>query len=146
MNTLTILNIFSNFSFYKENYLSLIHDPTHYFTPVEDAYIEAWPAAKKSLVLGDLLQLWFSEKWLLNDSIQKLFDVQSKKRISVLSQDVYVYQITGNLLTGSNQSKAWSLKKQQGSDVSLDRVVKFYAECWALNRPHFNFLVQHKTA
>ncbi len=35
MNTLTISQIFSNFSFYQENYLSIIADHNQYQTPVE---------------------------------------------------------------------------------------------------------------
>lgn len=144
MNTLTISNIFANFSFYKENYLSFIQDPKHYFTPVEHAYIDAWPTAKRSLVLGDLLQLWFSEKWLCHTHIQGLFDVYTQKHVSVLSQDVYIYQITGNILTGANRSKAWSVKQQSRLDISLDSVVKFYVECRVVHQPQCNIHLQHR--
>ena len=66
MNTLTISQIFENFSFYQENYLSILQDSEQYFIQVEQAYLDVWPFTEKKLYLGDLLQLWFSEKWLIN--------------------------------------------------------------------------------
>ena len=66
MNTLNISDIFSQFSYYQEHYLSILSTPEQYYTAVEGAYIHVWPLAPQDLYLGDLLQLWFSEKWLIN--------------------------------------------------------------------------------
>ena len=65
MNTLTIPQIFSQLSFYQDHYLDIIQDSAQYFTPVAGAEIRLWPLATKQLYLGDLLQLWFAEKWLV---------------------------------------------------------------------------------
>ena len=66
MHTLTIAEIFSNFSFYQNHYISIIQDPERYQTAVEDACIQVWPVGTQPLYLGDLLQLWCSDKWLIN--------------------------------------------------------------------------------
>lgn len=60
MKTLTVASIFSNFDFYQRNYLNILNQPESYYTPVEDAWIDAFPFKKQDLYLGDLLQLWFS--------------------------------------------------------------------------------------
>ena len=34
---------FSNFDFYQRNYLNILNQPESYYTPVEDAWIDAFP-------------------------------------------------------------------------------------------------------
>ena len=75
MNTLSIPQIFSQLAYYQENYLQIIADPAQYYIPVKDAHITLWPLAQKSLYLGDLLQLWFAEKWLVETERQFNFEV-----------------------------------------------------------------------
>ena len=70
MQTLTIAEIFSDFSFYQDHYLSIIAQPEQYFTPVQGVFIQVWPVGTQPLYLGDLLQLWFSEKWLIQSPCQ----------------------------------------------------------------------------
>ena len=72
MNTLTISDIFANLADYQDQYLSIISNPEQYYTPVESAYIDVWPVGCTDLYLGDLLQLWFSERWLVNSPCQLL--------------------------------------------------------------------------
>ncbi|MCG9241134.1 hypothetical protein ACLDXR_10580 [Acinetobacter baumannii] len=43
MKTLTVASIFSNFDFYQRNYLNILNQPESYYTPVEDAWIDAFP-------------------------------------------------------------------------------------------------------
>lgn len=38
MTILNIETIFSNFSFYQQNYLDILQDPERYYTPVENAF------------------------------------------------------------------------------------------------------------
>ena len=57
MNTLTISQIFSNLSFYKDQYLNIIQSADLYFTEVEGAFVDLFPFKKQQLFLGDLLQL-----------------------------------------------------------------------------------------
>ncbi|WP_236765705.1 hypothetical protein [Acinetobacter junii] len=63
MTTLRIESIFSNFSFYKQNYLNIINDPSQYYQVVESANIHFASFSDERLYLGDLLQLWLSDKW-----------------------------------------------------------------------------------
>ena len=43
MKTLTVASIFSNLDFYQRNYLNILNQPESYYTPVEDAWIDAFP-------------------------------------------------------------------------------------------------------
>ena len=128
MNTLTISQIFSNFSFYQENYLSIISNQEQYQTPVEGAYVDVWPLGRRDLALGDLLQLWFSEKWLINTPCHLRFEHQDDGRRVPLQrkQDLYLYQLAGNALSGSNRSKVWSISEQRELRVELDSALKYY--------------------
>ena len=127
MHTLTIAEIFSNLSFYQTNYLSILQDTQRYETAVEDAYIQVWPIGTQPLYLGDLLQLWFSDKWLINSPCQLLLDSYSKGRKQFLQRDhdLYLYQLNGSALSGRNNSKVWSLSEQKKLSVSLDSVFKY---------------------
>ena len=102
MHTLTIAEIFSNLSFYQDNYLSIIQDSVQYRTVVEDAYIQVWPVGTEQLYLGDLLQLWFSDKWLINSPCQLLLESYSNGRKKPLQRDhdLYLYQLNGSALSG----------------------------------------------
>ena len=117
MNTLTIPQIFSQLSFYQDHYLEIIQDSAQYFTPVAGAEIRLWPLATKQLYLGDLLQLWFAEKWLVEKERQ------------------YIYELAGNLLTGSNQSKVWQASAKETQVLSVANVSKHYFEYRALTQP-----------
>ncbi|ATO19968.1 hypothetical protein BS636_10040 [Acinetobacter sp. LoGeW2-3] len=134
MNTLTIPQIFSQLSFYQENYLDIIQDATQYFTPVADAKIRLWPLAAKQLYLGDLLQLWFAEKWLVEQERQFSFEVFLNAP-EPQPKDLYIYAISGNLLTGSNQSRVWQASVEQIQSLSVANVSKHYFEYQALTQP-----------
>ncbi|MBU3848107.1 MAG: hypothetical protein H9855_14280 [Candidatus Acinetobacter avistercoris] len=128
MNTLSISQIFSNFSFYKENYLVILSDPNQYQTPVAEAYIEVWPFKKEALCLGDLLQLWFAQKWLAKAPIGYHFELFLNAEDDNVDQekDLYLYAITGNVLTGRNETQAWSVKNKQSKILSIDNVLQNY--------------------
>ena len=137
MHTLTIAEIFSNLSFYQDNYLSIIHDPERYQTAVEDAYIQVWPVGIQALYLGDLLQLWFSDKWLIDSPCQLLLDSYSKGRKQSLQRehDLYLYQLNDSALSGRNNSKVWSVSEQKKLSVSLDSVFKYLCIYKGTSRP-----------
>ncbi|ENW23664.1 hypothetical protein F925_02624 [Acinetobacter lwoffii NCTC 5866 = CIP 64.10 = NIPH 512] len=136
MNTLSIPQIFSQLTYYQESYLQIIADPAQYYIPVTDAHIKLWPLAQKSLYLGDLLQLWFAEKWLVETERQFSFEVfLNADYLKEQSKELYIYAISGNLLTGTNQSKAWQASTAQIQDVELANVSKHYFEFQGLSRP-----------
>lgn len=136
MNTLSIPQIFSQLTYYQENYLQIIADPAQYYIPVTDAHIKLWPLAQQSLYLGDLLQLWFAEKWLVETERQFSFEVfLNVDYLKEQSKELYIYAISGNLLTGTNQSKAWQASTAQIQDVELANVSKHYFEFQGLSRP-----------
>lgn len=128
MNTLSISQIFSNFKFYQDNYLSIIADQTQYQTPVEGAYVNVWPLGHRDLQLGDLLQLWFSEKWLINASCHLRFEHKDDGRRIPLQRDhdLFLFQLAGSALSGSNRSKVWSVSEQKVLSVELDSTLKYY--------------------
>ena len=134
MNTLTIPQIFAQWSFYQEHYLDIIQDSSQYFTPVTGAEICLWPLANQQLYLGDLLQLWFSEKWLAKKEPQFSFEIFLHVP-EVSQKDLYIYAISGNFLTGSNQSKVWQASTGQTQELSLAYISKHYFEYRALTRP-----------
>ena len=136
MNTLSIPQIFSQLTYYQENYLQIIADPAQYYIPVTDAHIKLWPLAQQSLYLGDLLQLWFAEKWLVETERQFSFEVfLNADYLKEQSRKLYIYAISGNLLTVTNQSKAWQASTAQIQDVELANVSKHYFEFQGLSRP-----------
>ena len=128
MNTLTIPEIFSNFDYYQTHYLAIIADAEQYHTPVQYAYIDLWPVGRTDLYLGDLLQLWFSEKWLINSPCLRLFNHpdDGRKIPFQREQDLYLYQLAGSALSGSNRSQVWSRSEQQFIRVIVDSPLKYY--------------------
>ena len=144
MNALTIPEVFSNIDFYKENYLSIISDSAQYYTEVENAHIHVWPIGEIKLHLGDLLQLWFSEKWLINSPCQLFLEDATRKLHREAKQslqrdhDLYLYQLEGSALSGSNRSKVWSESEQKSLVVSLDSVFKYYCIYKGTDQPIFS--------
>lgn len=128
MNTLSIPEIFANISFYKENYLSIISNQDQYQTPVTGAYVNVWPLGHQDLYLGDLLQLWFSEKWLINEECRLHAEHKDDGRQFSLQRehDLYLYQLAGSALSGNNRSKVWSVSEQKELSVSLNSALKYY--------------------
>ncbi|WP_111859857.1 hypothetical protein [Acinetobacter sp. CFCC 10889] len=142
MNTLSISDIFSNFSFYQENYLSILQNPEHYYTEIEQAYFEVWSFGEKKLFLGDLLQLWFSEKWLINAKCQLLTDSNTKNTKTAIQRehDLYLFQWVGSTFSGANHAKVWSISEQKVIHIALDRVFKYYCFFESIERPKFSQL------
>lgn len=140
MNTLSIPEIFANLNFYKENYLSLISNPADYYTPVTSAYIHVWPVGHVDLYLGDLLQLWFSEKWLIDSPVLRLFEHKDDGRKIPFQrdQDLYLYQLSGSALSGSNRSKVWSKSEGISYRVALDSAFKYYCIYKGTSRPELS--------
>lgn len=129
MNTLIVSDIFKNLEFYKENYLSILSTPEQYFIPVSQAYIEIWPLGHIDLYLGDLLQLWFSEKWLIHDACFRLATpTQEHRAVLQRPDDLFLYQLTGNALTGTNTSQVWSKTENSAVEVCLSTVFRYFAD------------------
>ena len=107
-----------------------------------------WPVGCTDLYLGDLLQLWFSERWLVNSPCQ-LLSTQSTTTLKKAVQrehDLYLYQLSGSALSGSNRSKVWSAAEDKSLDVSLDSAFKYYCIYKGAERPDASKLKTFKTA
>lgn len=136
MNTLTIPQIFANFSFYKENYLSIIKNADQYYVPVEGAEVQVWPLASHQLFLGDLLQLWFADKWTVDANKSELINtILRDKTLNQSEQDLFVYELNGSSVTGQDTSKAWSLRENKSVDISVGTIFQFYCVFKGLSRP-----------
>lgn len=135
MNTLTISQIFSNINFYQTNYLNIIALPQQYYIPVHGAVIDVWPFKSQQLFLGDLLQLWFAEKW--KHEVESNFNFFSQQNSDTEFQDAYIYAIHGNLFTGSNSANIYSISEKSLSEVKTNQLRKFIFEFKALTRPKF---------
>ena len=115
--------------------------------PVELAYIDVWPVGYTDLYLGDLLQLWFSERWLVNSPCQ-LLSTQSTSTLKKTVQrehDLYLYQLSGSALSGNNRSKVWSAAEGKSLDISLDSAFKYYCIYKGVERPVASKLQTLKT-
>ncbi|RKG34723.1 hypothetical protein [Acinetobacter tianfuensis] len=136
MNTLTISQLFSNFKLYQDQYLSILDDPERYYTPVADAYVQIWPAAPQQLFLGDLLQLWLGDKWVVNTEKAPLINSVFRAKADLKPQfNRFVFAIEGNLLTGQNKANAWLNDAAQSELTSVNSLFQFYCIWKSLNRP-----------
>ncbi|QXA08098.1 hypothetical protein I6L27_00715 [Acinetobacter pittii] len=132
MNTLTIASIFSNFDFYQHNYLNILNQSESYYTPVEGAWINAYPFKKQELYLGDLLQLWFSSKWNVHNSLKVL---KSSHQLNS-SKSLYIFQVEGELLFGKNKVLAWSVEHQEIIELQLKNIWAPYVIAQTCERPN----------
>ncbi len=138
MKTLTIASIFSNFDFYQQNYLNVLTQSESYYTPVEDAWIDAYPFKKQNLYLGDLLQLWFSSKWNVHNSLKIL---KSSKLLNS-SKSLYIFQLEGELLLGKNKVLAWSTEHQEIIELQLKNIWAPYVIAQTCERPDLPDLIK----
>ena len=135
MNTLSISQIFENLSIYKQQYLSILSNAELYFTPVQDAHLRIVFFKDKQLYLGDLLQLWFSEKWVFNLESRLSLTQFFSKQIAPVSLNLYIFSIEGNAVTGRNICKAWSSTENTVVEITLDAVLPYYCYFESILRP-----------
>lgn len=135
---------FQIFLFIKIIIFRLFKIQNGYQTAVEDACIQVWPVGTQPLYLGDLLQLWFSDKWLINAPCQLLLDSYSNGRKQSLQRDhdLYLYQLNGSALSGRNNSKVWSRSEQKKLSVSLDSVFKYLYIYKETTRPEDTLIIE----
>ena len=120
MNTLTIPQIFANFSFYKENYISIINNPDQYYVPVQGAEV----------------QLWFAGKWTVDNKRKLLINtILRDKTLDQTEQDLFVYEIKGSSISGEDSSTAWSRSENKAVDISVGSIFQFYCVFKGLSRP-----------
>ena len=129
MNTLSISDIFKNLAFYQAQYPHILKDKHQYQTVVQDAVLDVWPAKQKQLYLGDLLQLWFSQKWLVNldctlRQTDKAFPPLFNPKIQ--RDDLYLCELHGNGVLGKGVAKVWSVSEQQILEVELEGCWQYY--------------------
>ena len=136
MHTLSISQIFSNFSFYQDHYLTIIADPEQYFIPVAEAYIQIWPIGTQQLYLGDLLQLWLSEKWLVSHSRPSFLAAVTAGLPVQQGQDKpYIYQLSDSICSGGAYVKYHSEQAQHTWAVSWGSIYQYYWIYKSLSRP-----------
>ena len=136
MNTLHIPQIFAQLEHYQQHYLHILADPAQYYIVVDDAYIDLWPLKKRQLYLGELLQLWFAKKWQISTQPQfslELFLTAAEAQQQANEQ--YIYAISGNLITGYNQSRVWQASQQHSKSVGLSNIARHFFEYKGLQRP-----------
>ncbi|HAV4465606.1 hypothetical protein AT571_01470 [Acinetobacter baumannii] len=138
MKTLTVASIFSNFDFYQRNYLNILNQPESYYTPVEDAWIDAFPFKKQDLYLGDLLQLWFSSKWDVHTSLKVL----KCSKILDQSKPLYIFQLEGELFLGKNKVLAWSTQHHEVIELQLKNIWAPYVVAKTCDRPDIPYLIK----
>ena len=133
MNTLTIPQIFANFSFYKENYLSIINNPDQYYVPVQGAEVQIWPLTAHQLFLGDLLQLWFGDKW----KIQNAKNLLTQKNVLTVNEHfpLYLFQLGGELILGANTALAWSVAENKIVAVQVKSIWQYAVFSHLCSRP-----------
>ncbi len=138
MKTLTVASIFSNFDFYQRNYLNILNQPESYCTPVEDAWIDAFPFKKQDLYLGDLLQLWFSSKWDVHTSLKVL----KCSKVVDQSKSLYIFQLEGELFLGKNKVLAWSTQHHKVIELQLKNIWAPYVVAQTCARPDIPYLIK----
>lgn len=138
MTKLSISDIFSNLEYYKKHYLAILDDSNQYFTEVENAHFKLEFFKDKKIFLGDLLQLWFSEKWLF----QKHFNLKQIHfpwaKQAKPEQDLYLFEVKGNIFTGNNICRAWCASENKIINTTLDAVFPYYCYIKTLSRPHLH--------
>lgn len=136
MNTLTIAHLFLNLQSYKDQYLTILENPEQYFVPIADAYINIWPVGKEQLYLGDLLQLWLGEKWIVNTKKAPLINTILRDQTKAVPEfDRYVFSLQGNLLTSQNSAQAWSIDASESEALSIESLFHYYCVFKSLSRP-----------
>ena len=103
---------------------------------MEGAFVSIQPFATVQLYLGYLLQLWFSEKWLVESEreswIATYFSEQTEAQ-----ERVYIYALEGKLWSKSLQAQAWSKSQHASCTVQLERTLKYYCYYKALSAPQY---------
>ena len=135
MNTLSIPQIFTQLEYYQQHYLQILNDSTQYYVEVEGAYLDVWPLTKRNLYLGELLQLWFAEKWYVDSAPEFNFELFLNAETQHTQKQGYIFAIQGNALTGTNQAQIWQPEIQQSTCCELTSLSKHLLEYKALTAP-----------
>lgn len=130
MTTLYVADIFKNFAFYQAQYTSILNNPKQYQIPVLDAILDVWPSAAKQLYLGDVLQLWFSQKWLINTECRLISKEESIFlnifNTKIQKDDLYLCELHGNAFLGKSIAKVWSMSEQKLLAIELEGSLQYY--------------------
>nr|WP_228128831.1 hypothetical protein [Acinetobacter junii] len=137
MTTLRIESIFSNFSFYKQNYLNIINDPSQYYQVVESANIHFASFSDERLYLGDLLQLWLSDKWT-----EHQLKTLTKSHYLLPTQDgvngqnsLFLFAFKKHSLFKQAYAYAWNTLENKVQEIALNESFPFYCHYLTLSRP-----------
>jgi hypothetical protein len=133
MTILSIQSIFSNLSFYQDHYLEIIEDPQQYYTSVENCFLNTFPFKQQALFLGDLLQLWFGDKW----KIQNAKNLLTQKNVLTVNEHfpLYLFQLGGELILGANTALAWSVAENKIVAVQVKSIWQYAVFSHLCSRP-----------
>jgi hypothetical protein len=137
MTILSIQSIFSNLSYYQENYLDIIQNPTQYYQSVENANIHFAAFSDERLYLGDLLQLWFGDKWTEHQLqiLEKSRNLLSNKNIENRENALFLFAFEKQGLFKQAHAYAWNVLEQKIQKISLNESFPFYCHYLSLSRP-----------
>ena len=126
--TITVAEICAELQYYKDHYQAILTDPNQRDTIVTDAMSNFWPLGSYTLTLGQLLKLWFSGDWVFDGEYLLLPDrtIKGRKIKSFSHQDLLLFQVCGNALSGTNTCQAWSLSKQEVISISIEGAAKYF--------------------
>ena len=146
MHTLTIAQIFNDFDLYQAQYQNILQDPQQYYIPVQAATLEIWPFPKKNLYLGDLLQLWFNQTWLINQVSESKHAIETQHNWfakTSVQQHIYAFAISGNVVLGKTYLACWSVEQQCIISLEIEQSLKYVWTYQLLQKPHQTLRVEH---
>lgn len=123
------------------NLQRILTDPKLYYITLPSVFFGASPIGKRTVYLGDLLQLWRSgSPWFYQtDSVIHLTEGWSRgaKKQRPTPQGVYVLQCTGSALSGANSSLVWDIEEKTLLKIMLPSMFSLLTALQhvVLNRP-----------
>jgi hypothetical protein len=136
MPILHIQDIFLNLNFIKLNIWILCVIPLCIISRLKMLTFISIVSEEK-IYLGDLLQLWFGDKWtehqvkVLNDVNHGLWTQLSECWYNSL----FLFAIERKGLFAKTSALAWSTEEQQIKEITLDQTLPYYCHYLSLERP-----------
>lgn len=135
------LLLFSHLDLCYNNLERILSEPKFYYIQFQHIFFGASPIGKRTVYLGDLLQLWINGSiWFYHaDIVVHLTEGWSRgaKKQRAIPKGVYVLHCTGSALSGINSSLVWDIEQQQLLKIMLPSMFGLLTalEQVALKRP-----------
>lgn len=139
MSALLIQDIFSQFDNYRSEYLTILQNPELYYQHVQDAKICFAKYSEEKVYLGDLLQLWFSQKWT-DQQIHALDDLtysssKFKHAHSHQNTQFFIFALGREGLFSKNLAWVWDSNHHTYHQIELPQILPFYCHYLSVKRP-----------